>query len=126
MSPGICLFGGCTSGSTPYLAEEAGSLGRPITMTRPGGKAFELKSLSAAQNFNDDAAAAAGGFPNATAIYLVGTQAGGAQLTATLALPDTGFASYKLKDFKKLESVTFYGNNAGNTGGIAIDDIAVS
>src|SRR5215510_7853183 len=61
-----CLFGGCVANSTVYIAEEAGSLGRPITMTREGGAPFTLTSFAGAQMFVDDAAAAAGGFPNAT------------------------------------------------------------
>lgn len=118
----ICLFGGCVSNGTVYLAEEAGSLGQPINM-RVSGSTFTLFALQVAQQFNDDAAAAAGGFPNATTLHLVGTTAGGT-VQANCAIPNTGFGTCSAPGFSNLTSVTFSGLTAsGGAGAIAIDSI---
>jgi hypothetical protein len=123
--PGICLFGGCVSNGTTTIAEEAGGVGQPITMAVTGGGEFKLKWVDAAPLFNDSAAASIGGVPNATQVYVVGTTSGGGTVSATLVLNgNPEFQSFKLpSDFKNLVSVTFYGNNASNTGGFQLDNI---
>jgi PEP-CTERM motif-containing protein len=68
-SPGACSFGGCVS-PEQYIAEEAGSLGQRITMTKSGGGTFTLNSFDFDQLFMDSTAAALGGLPNAVVPYL--------------------------------------------------------
>jgi hypothetical protein len=122
--PGICLFGGCVSNGTVYLAEEAGSLGLPINMAKVGG--FNLYSFQVAQMFNDDAAAAAGGFPNAVTVRVVGNLTGGGSVTAFCPIPNTGFAQCTLPGtFANLRSATFSGLTAGGgAAGLGIDSIS--
>jgi hypothetical protein len=125
--PGLCLFGGCISNGTPYIGEEAGGLGQPITMTRDGGGRFKLVSVSAGGQFVDAAAAAAGGFPNASVLFVDGTKASGAHVTATLPLSSSPvFSSLALPTtFRGLVSITFFGNNATNSGAFGLDNIKV-
>ncbi len=70
---GICSFGGCVAGDGIYLAVDGPTLGFPIVMTKDGGGTFSLDSADLAQMWNDDAAAAAGGFPNAADIEMTGS-----------------------------------------------------
>ncbi|MGH7064888.1 MAG: PEP-CTERM sorting domain-containing protein [Stellaceae bacterium] len=70
---GLCSFGGCVTGDGIYLAVDGPSLGFPIVMTKDGGGTFSLASADLAQMWNDDAAAAAGGFPNAANIEMIGS-----------------------------------------------------
>jgi PEP-CTERM motif len=73
-SPGLCTFGGCIPGNgSIYLGADAPALAFPITMTRVGGGTFDLVSADLAQLFNDGAASAAGGFPNADHISMTGS-----------------------------------------------------
>ena len=69
-SPGACSFGGCVS-PEQYIAEEAGSLGQPITMTKSGGGTFTLNSFDFDQLFMDSTAAGVGGFPNTSGWHLL-------------------------------------------------------
>jgi hypothetical protein len=119
----ICLFSGCVTGSGVYIMEEAGVLGQPINMSRAGG--FNLLSFQVAQPFNDDVAAANGGFPNATTVVIVGNLSAGGTVTATCPIPTTGFGNCSLPgSFSNLASATFSGTVAGGgTGGIALDNI---
>ena len=125
-STGICAFSGCVASTTVYLQEEAGSLGQPINMARAGG--FSLTSFLVAQPFNDDAAAAAGGFPNAVTVRVVGNFLAGGTTVGTCAIPNTGFGTCTLPGtFTGLASATFSGlTAAGGAGGIAIDTVAFS
>ena len=126
--PESCAFGGCVNNGTNTLMEEAGGLGGPITMTSSGGKKFKLLSLDAGPAFLDSAAAAAGGFPNATKLHVVATTAKGDILATDLVF--TGSPRLQAFDlpkvFSSVVSVTFYGNTTDNTGGISLDDISVS
>jgi hypothetical protein len=120
-SPTICIAGGCADDGTIYIGEEEGGLGQPFTMTRDTGGKFKLKHVSLAQFFQDDAAASAGGYPNATVVTLTGTKAGGAQVSRSFTPPDTGFATFNLpKSFKGLVSVKFSAN-----GAFGADDIRI-
>ena len=123
--PLLCKFGGCVDNGTVYINEEAGGIGGPITMTSATGANFTLTGFAGAQPFLDDAAAAAGGFPNATTVRVVGTLAGGGTVSASFALPDTGFQTFTLPStFTNLSSATFSGLTAsGGAGGIALDNI---
>jgi hypothetical protein len=123
--PGLCIFGGCADNGTVYIAEEA-SLGGPITMVSASGAPFSLRGFDGAQLFNDDAAAAAAGDPNATSVVATGTFSGGGTDTQSFALDDVGFKTFTFS-WSNLVSVTFSGTIAGGgPGGIALDNIQVS
>jgi hypothetical protein len=115
-------FGGITNG-TAYISEEAGGLGLPITMTRAGGGTFTLNALDGGPPF----VSAPADYPNATQIYVVGRKDGGGQVSTTLALSGApAFQNFALQGLDSVTSVTFYGNSASNTGGIALDNIVVN
>lgn len=127
-------FGGCADNGTRYLAEEAGSLGLPITMALIGGGAFDLFAFDGAEVFRDAAAAAAGGFPNATHIDLVGNLLGGGMVSASFQLDGiidgpgalADFQAFLLPaTFRNLTSVVFSGSIVGaGPGGISIDNVS--
>jgi len=125
-SPATCSFGGCVDNGTVYIQEEAGSLGQPISMAMSNGSTLTLYGFQVAQPYNDDAAAAAGGFPNATTVQIVGNVATGGTVTATCPIPTTGFGQCTLPGtFTNLTRVIFSGLTAtGGTGGISIDNIS--
>lgn len=124
--------GGADNGSPVYIAEEAGSLGLPITMTESGGTPFSLNTFDGAEGF----ISAPSGFPNATAISVVGTLFGGGTVSALFALdgvidgvggaPD--FQAFLLPGtFVNLTAVTFSGLiGTTGTGGLSLDNIAVN
>lgn len=121
-TPGLCGFGGCLSNDTIYIAEEEGGVGQPFTMTRPSGTTFKLARVELGQLFNDDAAAAAAGSPNATAVTLTGTLSGGGTLTRSFQLPDFGIFSYPVpRNWRNLVSVRFAAN-----GAFAADNIKIA
>ena len=124
-SPNICSFGGCPNNGTVYIWEEAGSLGLPINMARSDGGTFSLLGFQAAQPFNDCAAAAAGGFPCATTVRVVGNLATGGTVGFACPIASSTFTQCTPPGtFTNLRSVTFSGSTAtGGTGGIAIDNI---
>ena len=127
--PSLALFGGDISDGTVYIAEEAGGLGQPITMTEVGGGAFTLNGFDGGPNFMDGAAAAAGGVPNASEIDVVGTLFGGGPVRAALTL--NGTSSFQTLSvggsFVNVTSVTFSGKSVtGGTGGISLDNIVVN
>ena len=97
--PGNCTFGGCADNGTVYIAEEAGSLGLPITMVSESGGPFSLIGFDGAQLLLDDAAAGAGGNPNATSVDLTGTFSGGGTQTESFALDDVGFRPSRCPQF---------------------------
>ena len=125
-SPNICLFGGCIDNGTVYIQEEAGGLGQPINMAMSNGSTLTLFNFQVAQPYNDDAAAAAGGFPNATTVRVVGNLATGGTVVTTCPIPTTGFGQCTVPGtFTNLRSVTFSGlTAAGGPGGISIDNIS--
>jgi hypothetical protein len=121
--PGLCDFGGCTDNGTVYIFEEAGGLGQPITMVSASGGTFDLLVFDGAQAFLDDAAAAAGGFPNATTVIVQATFSGGGTATQFFALDDEGFKTFPLQT-TGLESVRFSGStDTGEPGAFALDNI---
>src|SRR4051812_26798343 len=75
-TPGIALFGGGADNGTIYIAEEAGGIGSPITMTPVGGGTFDLTSVDGSRSFLDGSSAAAAGIPNADFLSVVGNQLG--------------------------------------------------
>ena len=90
-TPGLCAFGGCVpnmDGSTVYISEEAGSLASPITMFATSGSPFLLNSFWGTKAFLDDAAALAGGFPNAGTIHVTGIFDGGGGIVPRQGLLD--------------------------------------
>jgi hypothetical protein len=124
-SPGICQFSGCVT-PVQYLLEEAGSLGLPITMTKSGGGTFSFDSFDADQPFIDSAAAAAGGFPNASIFDVFITFADAS--TTLLSLGGDGVPSFQTfgVGLDNVVSAVFSGRSVtGGTGGIAIDNITV-
>lgn len=134
LRPKGCAFGGCVSNGTPYITEEAGSLGKPITMARADGGTFCLKKFDGGENFLDDQQAREGGYPNAEAILVVGVKASGGEVSQSLPLDDIkdgagglpDFQSFTLSpDFRGLTSVTFYGNDHQNSGAMSVDNVAV-
>lgn len=132
-TPTQCLFGGCVASTTgQYLAEEAGSLGVPITAT---AAPFNLLSFDGAELFLSDAAALAGGFPNATVITVVGVRTDLSIVAASFTLDGSkdgagGVADFQTfflpSSFTSLMSATFLGTNASGTGGFGIDNIGVT
>jgi hypothetical protein len=132
-SPTIASFGGAVDNGTIYIWEEAGLLGLPITMADAGGQPFSLVSFDGAETFLDPAAAAAGGYPVANQINVLGNLFGGGIVNTSFALdgiadgaggiPD--FQSFVLPaSFTNLASVTFSGALVtGAPGGIALDNI---
>jgi hypothetical protein len=135
-SPTIASFGGDVDNGTIYISEEAGALGLPITMAEAGGQPFTLMSFDGAEQFLNAAAAAAGGYPNANQINVLGNLFGGGVVNTSFALdgiadgaggvPD--FQSFALPaSFTNLTSVTFSGALVtGAPGGIALDNINVA
>jgi hypothetical protein len=124
-NPSICDFGGCVT-PQQYIAEEAGSLGLPITMTKSGGGTFTFDGFDADQNFIDSAAAAAGGFPNADSFLALVTFGGGGSTLFTFG--GDGAPSFQTFDVGLTDvlSVRFSGLTSGESlGGLAIDNIRV-
>ncbi len=120
-----CLFGGCVP-PTKYIFEEAGPLGQPITMTRTGGGTFSFDLFDADQSFNDSAAAAAGGFPNASVFDVFITFGGGG--TTLLSFGGDNAPSFQTfgVGLDNVVSAVFSGRSVtGGPGGIAIDNITV-
>jgi hypothetical protein len=124
--PGICFFGGCVA-PEQYIWEEAGALGEPITMTMAGGGTFSFEGFDVDQAFNDSAAAAAGGFPNADIFEVLVTFGGGGSTLFTFA-GDGGpsFQTIAL-GLTDVLSVQFSGlTSSESPGGLAIDNIRVN
>ena len=123
--PGLCTLGGCVLPAT-YLGEEAGSLGLPITMTKSGGGTFSFDGFDADQLFINSAAAAAGGFPNASVFDVFITFADAS--TTLLSLGGDGVPSFQTfgVGLDNVVSAVFSGRSVtGGPGGIAIDNITV-
>jgi PEP-CTERM motif-containing protein len=125
-SPGSCSLGGCVA-PEQYLFEESGFFGEPITMTQTGGGTFSFDGFDADQAFNDSAAAAAGGFPNADFFQALVTFGGGGSTLlsfASDAVPSFQSFGVGLTD---VLSVQFSGLRFGDLpGGLAIDNIRVN
>ena len=121
----LCMFGGCVS-PVQYLAEEAGSLGQPITMTRSGGGTFTFDGFQADQNYVDSVAAAAGGFPNASVFDVLVTFGGGGSTFLHFGGDNApSFQTFGV-GLSDVVSVVFSGSSVtGGPGGIAIDNIQV-
>ncbi len=132
-TPTMGSFGGDVANGTIYIAEEAGALGLPITMADAGGQPFTLSSFDGAEMFIDSAAAAAGGYPNANQINVVGNLSGGGTVSAMFPLDGIAdgvggaadFQTFTLPtSFKNLTSVTFSGALVtGLPAGISLDNI---
>lgn len=118
-------FGGVVSNGTTYLGEEDGALGQNITMSRTGGGTFTLNGFDVAELFNNAAAAAVGGFPNAEIIQISGSNG----TTVAFALDGAnGFETIGGLGgaFSNVTSVTFAGLLfSGAGGGIGLDNIVV-
>ena len=132
-SPTIASFGGDVANGTIYISEEAGQLGLPITMADAGGQPFTLIGFDGAEQFLNAAAAAAGGYPNANQINVLGTLSGGGTVNAMFALDGIADGAGGVADFQtflfpasftNLASATFSGALVtGLPGGIALDNI---
>jgi hypothetical protein len=123
-------FSGFANNGTQYLAEEAGGLGQPITMTQTAGGSFSIGSLDAAELFINNSLS--GSFPNANILHIVGALSGGGTVTADLNLDGIidgaggvdDFQHFTLSGFTDLVSVTFSGLLVtGAPGGISLDNI---
>ena len=124
-SPGDCQFGGCVLPAT-YLAEEAGSLGLPITMTKSGGGTFTFDGFDGDQLFLSSSAAAAGGFPNASFFDVFVTFGGGGTSSLQFALDGAPSFQTFAAGLTDVLSVRFSGlTAAGGPGGIALDNVRV-
>jgi hypothetical protein len=127
-SPITCGFGGCIAGNgSIYLAVDgpAPGFGQPITMTMVGGGTFDLASADLANLWNDSAAAAAGGFPNADKIEIIGSNGNIVTLnpaTGTLTTLSGGGL------LNGVASVTFEGLGSANQAdwSFALDNIVVN
>lgn len=125
-SPGLA---GAADDGTIYIAEEAGDLGLPITMTAEGGQPFSLISFDGAELW----ISAPSGYPNAYYINVLGNLSGGgtvnAQFTLDGILDGAGgaadFQTFVLPgSFTNLASVVFSGALlTGGPGAIALDNI---
>lgn len=118
-------FGSLVSNGTIYIAEEAGNLGGPITMSKVGGGVFSLNRFDGAKLFLSNTP----GFPNADFINVVGNLFGGGTVSAQFALQTAvAFQTFLLPGtFVNLTSVTFSGSViGGDAGGIALDNIEVN
>ena len=126
-SPGTTSFGGAVNNGTIYIAEEAGSLGLPMTLVQALGGQFSLTSIDGAKLFNDNAGAASGGFPNADTLNILGNVNGGGTVSASFSLANA-FQTFLLPgSFANLDSVIFSGSLlTGGTGGIALDNVVVN
>lgn len=130
-SPSICTFGGCASNGTIYIAEEAGDLGLPITMSRSSGLPFSLAQFDGAEAFVTNNSS----YPNANYIRLDGILSGGGTVNATFTLDGIIDGAGGLADFQtfllpgawtNLASVTFSGALfTGSPGGISLDNLVV-
>ncbi len=135
-SPAGTAFGGAADNGTIYISEEAGPLGLPITMAAAGGQPFSLISFDGTEPWIDAAAAAAGGFPNANYINVVGNLSGGGAVNAQFALDGivdgaggaADFQTFVLPGtFANLTSVIFSGALVtGGPGGMSLDNIAAT
>jgi hypothetical protein len=114
-NPSLCPFGGCVSNGTVYIMETQSV----ITMERAGGGSFTLASFQVAQAFNDDAAAAAGGRPNATSVDVMGRGLFG-PVTAVCPVPTSGFEQCTLPAAFADVSLAFFVAD----GSVAIDSIS--
>lgn len=135
-SPTISSYGGNPTNGTISLSEEAGSLGLPITMTATSGAPFTLVGFDGAEGFINSTAAAAGGYPNAFAIRVVGNLSGGGTVSADFTLDALADGAGGIADFQtfafpatftNLSSAVFSGVFAtgGPGGGISLDNINV-
>jgi hypothetical protein len=132
-TPALGQFGGLVDNGSIYIAEEAGSVGLPITMVEAGGQPFGLVSFDGAELFLNAAAAAAGGFPNANQINVLGNLSGGGTVNAVLGLDGIADGAGGAPDFQtfilpasftNLASVTFSGSVVtGAPGAISLDNI---
>jgi hypothetical protein len=134
LNPTICLAGGCVGDGTPYLSEEAGGVGRPITMARADGGKFCLKQFDGAESYLSDRKARRDGYPNARAILVIGVRVNGTEVSQRFPLDgekdgDGGigdFQTFTLSPrFRGLLSVTFYGNDRHNSGAMSFDNVSV-
>lgn len=131
--PGSCSFGGCVQNGTQYGAEDAPTLAGPVTMARQGGGTFSLASFDGAELWLDDAAAAAGGFQNASLIRVVGDLFGGGTIAQDFVLDGIKDGAGGVDDFQSflfgagwtnLVSATFEGRDVqGSLASIAFDNI---
>jgi hypothetical protein len=120
----LCGFGGCVDGVN-YLSVDGPTLGQPVTVTLTEGGTFSLDSLQGSMVWNDSAAAAAGGFPNAQLLHIVGNLSGGGTVTQDFEL-GLGFQTFNLSGFTNLTSAVFSGSVIGgtNNASFAVDNIA--
>jgi len=130
-TPESCAFGGCVTspGRGKYLALDAPGLGKPVTITKTGGGTFSILQLTAGERlFGDGAAAAAGGFPNADHLHLLGNYSGGGTVTADIDIRFCTGCLYDLTGFNDLDSVVISGFVTGGTANAswAVDDIVFS
>jgi len=132
-SPGTTGYGGAVDNGTIYIAEEAGSLGLPITMAAQSGQPFGLVSFDGAELWLDAAAAASGGYPNAYYINVLGNLSGGGTVNAQFTLDGIADGAGGAADFQtfalpgsfvNLASVVFSGAQVtGAPGAIALDNL---
>ena len=123
-SPGSCAFGGCVAGDGIYLGVDGPIRGQSIVMTRQGGGTFDLTSADLAQGWNDSMAAAAGGFPNAVTIEMIGSNGNVVTLTGVTGSFQTTSAGGLLSH---LTSVTFEGFGPGGEAdwSFSLDNVVV-
>ncbi len=139
-SPTTCGFGGCVQNGTQYAAEDAPTLAGPVTMALSGGGTFSLASFDGAEMWLDSAAAAigtaAGPFPNALNIHVVGNLSGGGTISQDFLLDQIKDGAGGLADFQTflfgpgwtgLDSVVWSGIDAqGGLASMAFDNISTS
>jgi hypothetical protein len=104
-------------------------------MSDPGGGLFSLTGFDGAEMFLDDAAAAAGGFANATTIRIVGNLFGGGTIQQDFVLDGIKDGAGGVADFQaflfgagwtNLTSAVFFGlDAAGARASMSFDNIEV-
>ena len=127
--PGLCTFGGCVGNGTTYLAVDGPGLGFPILMTALGGGVFSLLGFDGDILFLDTAAAASGGFADATSIGVVGSVSGGGTLSTSFLLNgSSSFQHFNLPgNWNNLLSVTFTGlSGVVSDTSFALDNVGVT
>jgi hypothetical protein len=128
--PNICIFGGCVSDGSQYMAEDAPGLAFPVTMTEVNGASFSLTSFDGDKMWLNDEEALSGGFGNAQFIHVVGNLAAGGQITENFQLD--GSANFQHFNFDQgwtgLSSVIWSGgrNDMDGNFSMAVDNIATS
>jgi hypothetical protein len=120
---------------TPYLFQDGGPVGQPITLSRADGLPFALLSIDLGEGFLDDLAAGVDGFSGATTVEIITTTNAPATPIAHVITLDSirdgagglaDFQSFTLPaEFCNVTSVTFHGHGPLEPASVALDNVVV-